>query len=312
MPLDRPARRTLLAAGALTPLAALAVPTGRATGLVAGPDRAPAPAPRSPDRAGRDREPAVAALEERYAVRVAFFAHDPRTRRTLQHRPHERRPILSLFKVLAAAAALRDLPPAMIERRLHWPATDLIEYSPITEDHVADGLTVGALCDAAIRYSDNTAGNLVLRLVGGPGGVSDLARSLGDRRTRLDRWEPELNDVGPGEVRDTTTVAAIAGSYERLLLGDALRASDRRRLTGWMLANTTSDTRFRAGLPSGWTLADKTGGGNGSSNDVGVAWSPRGRPLVVGALVRSLDLAVAPDDTVLAELMALAVRRLGG
>ncbi|MGW7056186.1 serine hydrolase [Streptomyces sp. NPDC054887] len=48
------------------------------------------------------------------------------------------------------------------------------------------------------------------------------------------------------------------------------------RLTGWLLANTTSDEKFRAGF-KGWTVADKTGSGSyGNTNDVGIVWTRRG------------------------------------
>ena len=40
-----------------------------------------------------------------------------------------------------------------------------------------------------------------------------------------------------------------------------------------MRANQTSS--MRAGLPPGWTTADKTGSGDyGSTNDVGIAYGP--------------------------------------
>jgi beta-lactamase class A len=47
-------------------------------------------------------------------------------------------------------------------------------------------------------------------------------RTLGDRVTRLDRIEPELNSAIPGHERDTKTSAAICSDMQRLLLGDAL------------------------------------------------------------------------------------------
>jgi beta-lactamase class A len=59
------------------------------------------------------------------------------------------------------------------------------------------GVTLGALCAAAIEQSDNTAGNLLLDTIGGPGGLTSFARGIGDKMTRLDRKEPELNSAIP-------------------------------------------------------------------------------------------------------------------
>jgi len=138
--------------------------------------------------------------------------------------------------------------------------------------------------------------------------LADFARSIGDRRTRLDRWEPELNTAFPRDRRDTTTAEAIATSYRRLLLGSALAPPDRCLLRGWMLDNQTGAERFRAGLPQGWRLADKTGaGGYGTLNDVGVAWSPTGTPILIAALSRKHQAGSTADNALMAELAALAV-----
>jgi beta-lactamase class A len=106
---------------------------------------------------------------------------------------------------------------------------------------------------------------------------------LGDGLTRLDRIETELDEAAPGDPRDTTTPNAMLGDMQRLLVGDALSADSRQRLAEWLLASKTGAKRLRAGLPSDWRVGDKTGsGGNGTANDIAVAWSPgRARVLVV-------------------------------
>lgn len=139
-------------------------------------------------------------------------------------------------------------------------------------------MTVEELCKVSITASDNCAANLTLRELGGPNAVTRFVRSLGDRVTRLDRFEPELNSAEPGRVTDTTSPRAITRTYGRLVLGDALNPRDRRLLTSWLLANTTSGDRFRAGVPEDWVLGDKTGAGHyGTNNDAGVTWPPAAR-----------------------------------
>ena len=54
-----------------------------------------------------------------------------------------------------------------------------------------NGMTLAALCHAAITESDNAAANLILHTLGGPKGLTQFARQLDDPVTRLDRWEPE-------------------------------------------------------------------------------------------------------------------------
>ncbi len=242
-----------------------------------------------------------------------MFAHNLATRRTVQHRADERFPVCSLFKTLAAAAVLRDLDQdgEVLGKRIHYTADDVVENSDITEDHIATGMTVAELADAAIRFSDNTAGNLLLRELGGPRAITRFARSLGDPVTRLDRWEPDLNSAEPWRRTDTTTPRAIGRTYARLVLGDALNRPDRDRLTQWLLNNTTSVNRFRAALPESWALADKTGGGSyGTNNDAGIAWTDDGTPLVLVVQTTKPEQDAAPDHALIVETAELLAETL--
>ncbi|MFI6464404.1 class A beta-lactamase [Streptomyces sp. NPDC050538] len=254
------------------------------------------------------------ALEDQHSARVGVFAHHLGTKKTVLHRADELFPMCSVFKTLAAAAVLRDLDRhgEVLYKVVHYTEADLVDGSDQTRAHLATGMTVEQLADVAIRYSDNGAGNLILRELGGPTAVTRFARSLGDRVTRLDRWETELNSAEPDRITDTTSPRAIAGLYGRLVLSDALRRPDRDRLTAWLLNNTTSAARFRAGLPATWTIADKTGSGDyGTANDVGIAWTESGDPVVLAVLTTKPTLPDAPYDNQLvadtAELVAAAV-----
>jgi beta-lactamase class A/beta-lactamase class A TEM len=140
------------------------------------------------------------------------------------YRPDERFPMMSTFKVLLCGAVLSrvDAGEEQLDRRIHYRQQDLVEYSPVTEKHLTDGLTVGELCAAAITLSDNTAANLLLTTLGGPQGLTAFLRHSGDQTSRLDRWETELNEARPGDVRDTTTPQAMARTLRNLLTGRVL------------------------------------------------------------------------------------------
>ncbi|MFD3538454.1 class A beta-lactamase [Streptomyces sp. NPDC058662] len=293
-----PSRRVLLTAGAGAALAA-ALTTGTA--------RAATP------RAEARTVARLRRLEREHGARLGVYAHDTATGRTVLHRADELFPICSVFKTAAAAAVLRDLDHdgTYLAKRIHYTFKDVTDAGggEVTqrEENIAAGLTVAELCSAAISQSDNCAANLLLRELGGPTAVTRFCRSLGDRTTRLDRWEPELNSAEPSRTTDTTTPRAIGRTYARLALGDALAPADRERLTGWMLATTTSGERLRAGLPRDWAVADKTGAGSyGTNNNVGIAWPP-GRPPVVLSVFTAKAEATAPRDN---ELIAETARLL--
>jgi beta-lactamase class A len=229
----------------------------------------------------------LAQLERSVGGRVGVFAVDTASGRTIARRADERFPMCSTFKwVLAAAVLARvDRGEIGLDDRLAYGQKDLLEYAPVTTDHVAEGaMTVDALVRAAVTVSDNTAANLLLAKVGGPEGWTAFVRAHGDAVTRLDRSEPALNSSEPGDERDTTTPRAMAGLLRAILCEGATPPPSRERLLSLMRACETGQKRLRAGLPSGWTVGDKTGTGrNGSTNDVAIAVPPGRAPILVAA-----------------------------
>ncbi|OKK22046.1 beta-lactamase [Streptomyces sp. CB00455] len=270
----------------------------------------------APPRRGRIvRE--LATLERDHSARLGVYARNTATGETVLYRADELFPMCSLFKPLAVAAVLRDLDRdgEVLARRIHYTEQDVVKsgHAPVTgrPENLAAGMTIEQLCAATICQSDNAAGNLLLRELGGPGAVTRLCRSLGDGVTRLDRWEPELNSAEPDRLTDTTSPRAIGRAYGRLALGDALSPRDRERLTGWLLANTTSTERFRKGLPADWTLADKTGGGQyGTNNDAGITWPPHRAPIVMAVLTTRHQPDAAADNPLVAAAAALLAAAL--
>ena len=178
-------------------------------------------------------------------------------------------------------------------RRLHYAKDELVTYSPVTGPQAgAAGMTMAAICEAAVTLSDNTAGNLMLDSFGGPEGLTAWLRGIGDPVTRLDRRETALNEAIPGDPRDTTTPVAMAGLLRRLLLEEVLSPASRARLTAWLVDCRTGDARLRAGLPAGWRAGDKTGsGGDNATNDVAILWPPSGP--APGAATRAPVLVAA-------------------
>ena len=227
----------------------------------------------------------LAKIEQESGGRLGVAVLDTVTGAWSGHRAGERFPMCSTFKLLAAAAILArvDAGKERLDRRIRFDTGDVVVNSAVTKDRVGgSGMSLAELCEAAMTFSDNTAGNLLLASLGGPAGLTEYARSLGDKATRLDRIEPDLNEATPGDPRDTTTPAAMLSNLRTLLFGDVLSAESKDQLTRWLLGNKTGDTRLRAGLPGNWRVGDKTGSGErGTTNDVGVVWPPGAAPILI-------------------------------
>lgn len=263
-----------------------------------------------------DAVDALADIERKSAGRLGVCVLDTGSGRTLTRRAGERFAMCSTFKLPLAAAILREADRGKLKLDTFVPYTkaDMIYHAPVTEPNLAKGgMTVAALAEAAQKQSDNPAANLLMKQLGGPAGFTQFFHALGDTVTRIDRYEPEMNRVVPGDERDTTTPSAMAATLAKILTGDVLAPASRDLLIQWMIDTETGAKRLRAGFPQGWRAGDKTGTGyddiSGKVNDVAIAWPPGKAPLIVTSYYNTAgpaDDVSDEDQAVLAEVARIA------
>lgn len=230
-------------------------------------------------------EPDFKAIRARIGGSLGVHALDTQTGRRIGYDDSSLFAMASTFKLPLAAAVLLQVDRGQLDLDQAIPihASDLVNYAPVTSTHLAQGsITVRELLAAIIEVSDNTAANLLLDLIGGPQGFTQFVRDLGDRVTRLDRFEPELNTNLSADLRDTTTARAMVDDMAQFLTGPVLSDASRTLLIGWLVSSRTGLARIRAGLPSDWKAGDKSGSGaNGAINDVAIAWPPARKPILI-------------------------------
>lgn len=265
-------------------------------------------------RFGADFRKAVAAVEQASGGRLGLSVIDTGSGERFGWRAGERFPMCSTFKFALAAAMLDRVEhkSETLDRRIPVAAGDIVSNSPFCEKRVGGTASVRELCHATITLSDNSAANLLLRTIGGPAGFTHRLRAFGDPVTRLDRWETDMGEAAPGDLRDTTTPQAMARLAQRLVLGRALGPASRAQLIAWMKDTRTGANSLRAGLPRDWALAWKTGaGGHGTDNLVGVAWPPRRAPLVVASYITGSNLALEQSRPLHAQVGRAIVAAIG-
>lgn len=281
-------RRALLGAATLMPLAAcspVTVGSPSPGGTTSGASTSDSQAAQSASPTPATVDDHLTGLESKFDARLGLFALAPASGNVLVHRADERFAFCSTFKGLAAAAVLYRNHMSHLQKVVTYDRDDLMSSSMITRKHVDKGMTIGQLCDAAVRYSDGTAGNLLLRDLGGPKKLNAYLRELGDSVTRMDRMEPNITTAVPGDPRDTSTPRALGADYLKIVIGDALTGEKRAFLRRLMERNTTGEERIKAVLPKGWSIANKTGTGDfGTVNDIAVVWPARARPVVLSIM----------------------------
>lgn len=248
---------------------------------------------------------ALMALEAKHGGRLGVVVLDTGSGRRISYRAEERFAMCSTHKFLTAAAVLTlvDRGQMKLDRRVPYNRAYLLEYAPITRKNVDSGfMTVDALCAAAVEWSDNTAENMLLGLIGGPAGWTRYARSIGDTTSRLDRIEPVLNTAIPSDPRDTTTPDAMVQDLDAVLLGKALSDVSRARLENWMFESKITSNLLHAGLPKDWRIGDKSGSGQHSTrSDIGIILPPKAAPILATVYYTESAAPLSSREHVIAE-----------
>ncbi|HEX8263527.1 MAG TPA: class A beta-lactamase [Allosphingosinicella sp.] len=264
--------------------------------LAAGACARPVPAASPPGDAAERFEAIRATLGP--GGRLGVAAIDTGSGRELRFDADSRYGMASTFKLPLAGFVLKlvERGEASLDEELPFGPDDPLDNSPLVAANRARGrLPLRQLCAAIIEVSDNSAANILLRRTGGPEALTRFIRACGDPVTRLDRFEMALNSNLPGDPRDTTSPAAMAGLTRRLVLGDLLAEENRNRLSLWLKKSVPGPDRLKAGLPAPpWLVGHKTGtGANGNVNDVAIAWRS-GKPPIVIACYQSGGTAEQP------------------
>lgn len=211
----------------------------------------------------------------------------------------ERRfPMQSVFKAPLGAAVLAEVDAGRLklddtltlaEEDLSPPLSPIADAYPARRDY-----TVRELLVAATGASDNTAADVLMKRIGGPGAVTAWLVGKKVDEIRIDRYERQLqpdsvgmasfrpawkgsqaylaalNTVPPAARRkaaaayfsdpqDTATPRGALTFLDKLDDGELLAPASRKLLLEIMTQTTTGQDRLKAGFPPGSSLAHKTG-----------------------------------------------------
>lgn len=220
------------------------------------------------------------------------------TGRRVSIRGAERFPMGSVYKFPIGLAVLR----AMDEGKLSLDTRVTVTpdefaggWSPLRDE--ANGKpvekTVGELLELMVSMSDNSAADSLLRLVGGPAAVTTWLKELGAAGVRVDRSEKDIgayiqengDEAYVSDPRDTATPDAMADLLLTFWYGrDGLSSGSHALLLQHLTESRTGAGKIRAGVPSGWSVAHKSGMMPQTSNDVGIVTSPDGKQHIALAI----------------------------
>jgi beta-lactamase class A len=212
-----------------------------------------------------------------------------------------RLPMAGLFMLPVAAAALAEVDAGRLklgerikitEEDLSAPYSAIDERWPTPPEHHAAQMPAVDLISLAVQAGDNTAADVIMKRIGGPGAVTAWLRQEGIDDMSVDRYSREIEqemagmesfrpqwkdeaawlaarDTVPAGAReeamnayvadpkDTTSARAAAQLLYLLSIGELLGPASTRLLTTLMATSRTGANRLAAGLPAGATIAQK-------------------------------------------------------
>jgi beta-lactamase class A len=249
----------------------------------------------------------LAALLQHFDGVVGVAALDLDTGRHFELHANERFPMASVFKVPIALTVFDKKVP-LDEAITITPDQFSRGWSPIARGGKTVTVSIGALLEATVVQSDNTAADTLLRRLGGPAVVTAHLRELGIDGVRVDRPENEIGAFARTHraeyARDPRDTATPAGMVKLLTL--VHRRANPMLLD--MMKRSMITTRIFAGVPKKAIVRHKSGTMQGSLNDVAIVTSPDAEHHIVMAIFTKASRS--NDDVPRDALVAAIARRI--
>jgi beta-lactamase class A len=220
---------------------------------------------------------------------------------------HAYPPMQSVFKFPLALTTLHivELGTLSLDQPVRFLPSDRIlphTYSPLQDKYPEANVDVPLreLLGLAVALSDNTAADIILRLIAGPATVDTYVRSIGIDGFHLQDGEHGLRREVGIQYRNWFEPTSAVKLLRRISDDSPLTPEHTQLLLEWMKDSPTGPHRIKGELPSGTIVMHKTGtsdSANGlayATNDVGLIILPDGRRLAIPIFVTD---SAADDET---------------
>ncbi|WP_309739211.1 class A beta-lactamase [Chamaesiphon sp. OTE_20_metabat_361] len=224
---------------------------------------------------------------------------------------NQRFPMQSVYKFPIAMAVLDrvDRGKLKLDQKIRIEASDVVRGSQILDQKaIGVELTLTELLKYMVSSSDNTACDVLLRLVGEPKIVTQYLRGLGVKDIVVANTEQELRKNPAVQYRNDATPDAAVGLLRTFHEGKGLSTSSQALLRRLMTETTTGKQRIRGLLPKGTVVAHKTGtsatvkGVTAATNDVGIVTLPNGQNLAIAVFVSDSPAEAAIRERSIAQV----------
>lgn len=232
-------------------------------------------------------------------VGVSIIGNDGRDTLSLHGEKHF--PMQSVFKFHIALAVLSEIDNGKLSlnQKVEISKDELLPidfWSPLRDDHPNGGsFTIENLIQYSVSHSDNTACDVLIRLIGTPKTVEEYIKKSGIQNIQITFNEEEMQAKWENMFQNWTTPKAASETLRLFYENKNNLLSEASYDFFWKKnkETTTGKNRIKGQLPEETIVAHKTGwsgtnnktGITAAVNDIGIVFLPNGEYFIISVFV---------------------------
>lgn len=224
-------------------------------------------------------------------------------------------PMQSVYKFHLALAVLNQIDKGKfsLNQNILVKKTDLLPnlYSPMREKYPEGNvnLPLSEILKYTVAQSDNSACDLLFRLIGGPQIVNQYIHKIGVKEVNIVAPEEEMQKDWQVQYANWSTPIAATQLLQKFYHRKLLSKNSQDFLWKTMTETTTGPNKIRGLLPKEAVVAHKTGfsgknaeGLTGATNDIGIIVLPNGQKIAIALFVSNSTETEIVNERIMAEI----------
>lgn len=237
---------------------------------------------------------------------------------TLSLNGDRRFPMQSVFKFHIALAVLSEIDNGnlALDQKITIGEDELLPedfWSPLRDEHPQGGtFTIGRLIQYSVSHSDNTACDVLIRLIGTPKTVEEYIKKNNIQDIQITFNEEDMQAKWENMFQNWTTPKAASETlnifYENG--GNLLSKSSYDFFWKTNIETTTGRNRIRGHLPettvvahkTGWSGTNKETGITAAVNNIGIIFMPNGEHVIISVFVSESKEDFDTNEKIIADI----------
>lgn len=237
---------------------------------------------------------------------------------TLSLNGDRRFPMQSVFKFHIALAVLSEIDKGKLslDQKIEIGKDELLPedfWSPLRDENPNGGsFTIEELIQYSVSHSDNTACDVLIRLVGTPKTVEEYIKKSGINDIQITFNEEEMQAKWENMFQNWTTPKAASETLKLFYENKNNLLSKNSYDFFWKTnkETTTGKNRIRGRLPEGTVVAHKTGwsgtnketGITAALNNIGIVFLPNGEYFIISVFVSESKENFDTNEKIIADI----------